>query len=898
MLTNLLFIKVVIRFFNSFFYFIAFIFPVIFCTGCNGQKSIDWKHAVPNEAILIIIPGENSTIDDALRLPFLPVMDDITPSTFQLASQLDEKLTSGSNLKAIFLYPDTSNDLQPIWITTLPENGALVSELKEKYQRPFVQNRYEFEGYTIEKFFISSKTMFGVQFEKYFLLSESSLGLENSLRSLSNPSKRLKISENNLNADSFVINTPRLDKWVQQLAKVEFRPFLINIFNGSTPIAFHFDSENEEGWTWQLRGDMEIENDEKPVIRAISGIKHEPLLDRFIPANVAAFSLYRFPPRMIPYSEDQISSNATVLDSYLIQNENIWKNLAESLGEEIAFATFAESGALSTSEFLFLREVKDMRRLRNTLNTLEEEELLTKDGSTYFIQSEQAGFLFAGEINPLQNFHLTIVNDDAVVLARRKGLAESVEGDVSRRRVIFYEDQYMDLRSDQPNEISSILYVDASKFGRYITPWLKPQNYLGALLSGFDILSITTFQSEEQKVEVVVSSYQLETFDQPYREQWVFPIGGAELTGKPVLADIGGSSREEVIFTTETGTLYALAADGTVVMQTSTESDTPVGSPVVFDWYGNNQNVVMTAAGDKVYAWNDTGVLLPNFPVILEEEITTPLQVMDVTRNGVAEMILATADRKLHILNSRGEPINGWPRITNTILTSPPLIDVYLNERTVFAISENALHAWGINGQTRNEFPIFFESSLVKSPMLHNDHLFVSGSNGNLYTIGVEPVFADTLSQTVQSDSIIVQSLQVSNSELNNTPSINSPLMKDDNDEFYREELLLLQSNNGSLFLYNMNGELRFTKTLGQPSDKRFAPIITDINKNQRLNLVAVAGFGRLYAWDLLSGERLFDLPTSGMSYPVIFDLTGDGNNEVIANTRDGLRAWTIFSRK
>jgi len=32
-----------------------------------------------------------------------------------------------------------------------------VSELKEKYQRPFVQNRYEFEGYTIEKFFISSK---------------------------------------------------------------------------------------------------------------------------------------------------------------------------------------------------------------------------------------------------------------------------------------------------------------------------------------------------------------------------------------------------------------------------------------------------------------------------------------------------------------------------------------------------------------------------------------------------------------------------------------------------------------------------------------------------------------------------------------------------------------------
>jgi len=878
-----------------FFYSIFILFTLSFL-GCVGQKKIEWKDVIPNEALLIIIPDDNTTVEEALNLPFFPVLDDITSSTVQVIGEIDERLTSKSNLRAILLYPDTSTDLKPVWISILPENGTLVSEIKKKYQRPFVQNNYEFSGYTIEKLFTTTKTLYAVQLQNYFLLSESSLALENSIRALSDSSKRFRVSGSELQAKSIILNTPALDTWIQQLAKVEFRPFVMNAFEGTTPIDFKYNSGDDGGWTWQLKGDFQIESDEKPLVRSLSGVAREPLLDRYVPANAAAFYLYRFPTRKIPYPDEQTASAPNFLDSYLMQNTDVWKNLAESLGDETAFTAFAESGALSTSEFLFLRELSNRSRLAAVLDTLAANELITKDESTYFIQSEQAGLLFAGEMSSLQNFYLTIVNNDAIALARRKGLAESVEADVSRRRVIFYEDQYMDLRSDQPEKISSILYVDASKFAPYIAPWLKPQNRLGALLSGFDILSVTTTRNNEQgPAEVAVSAYQLETFDQPYREQWVFPIGGADLTGEPVFANLSGSSREEVIFATETGSVYVLAADGTIVTQTSTESDKPIGSPVIFDWYGNSQNVVMIAAGDKIYAWNDTGILLPNFPVNLGEEIITPLQVMDVTRNGVAEMIVATADRRLHILNSRGEAINGWPRTTNTPLTSTPLIEAFMNERTVFAVSENILHAWSINGQLKNGFPIFFESSLLKSPSMHADHLFLSGSDGNLYAMGMETIFADSLSETVQSDSIVVQSLKVSNSELNNTPTVYRPLMKDENDEFYREDLLLLQSRNGSLFLYNLKGELRFTKTLGQPSDNNYEPVITDINKDQRQNLVALAGFGRLYAWDILSGERLFDLPTSGMSYPVIFDITGDGNNELIANTRNGLRAWTIF---
>jgi hypothetical protein len=61
------------------------------------------------------------------------------------------------------------------------------------------------------------------------------------------------------------------------------------------------------------------------------------------------------------------------------------------------------------------------------------------------------------------------------------------------------------------------------------------------------------------------------------------------------------------------------------------------------------------------------------------------------------------------------------------------------------------------------------------------------------------------------------------------------------------------------------------------------------------MDLISLADFGRIYAWEILTDQRLYDLPTTGMSYPLITDLYGDGNNEIIAQTREGIRCWTIL---
>ncbi|MEX0648627.1 MAG: hypothetical protein WEA56_07670 [Balneolaceae bacterium] len=859
--------------------------------GCSKEAPLHWSEFIPDNIPYVIIPEQGATIHDMLSEPYIPLFDDMSPSAIQLISTLEEN-SSSIEVEAMLLYADTANDWQPVWITK--SVSGLQNELAEAYRKPFEQNNYLFNGRKIDKLFISDRVFFVTEISGWMIFSESSLGVENLLRSFYQQEEVMTLGDDQIQPGSVIVNSGGLDQWIHQIIQVTYRPELTGTFEGAGPVSFRINDQPGENQAWQMQGEMELTGDPSPFVRSISSEPADFILDRYIPVNTAAFSIQRLEPRAVP-PDDFEPENDT--DSYIDQNLSVWRTIASHLDDEFAFAAFAESGAASTSEFLFLRKLSNSSEIRSALNELVNEQLAIRDGNTYTIQSNWLGKLFGSELNPMNDFYLTVYNEVAA-LANRKGLAESVGSEASRRRVMFYDDDYMDIRDELTGPLSSILYLNSARFGQYIQPWLNPQNYFTELLSNLNQFVITTqAQSGGTSIHVNVSSFQLETEDQPYLEQWVFPLNNSDITGKPILVDIGGSSRDEIVFSTENGSVYALATDGTVVLQTSTENDIPVGPPVIYDWYGNNQNVVMQAAGDKIYAWDDSGNPLPNFPVQLDETITTPLIVMDITRNGVSEMIVATADRKMHILNARGQALSGWPQNTNASITSRPLITQLNGQESVFAFAENTLHAWNVNGSRRNGFPVFMNSPMHGTPAKYNNHLLGSGLDGNLYATGTEGFFADTLSSELSSDSLQVSSLSVSNNALNSSPSVHDLLMRDDSG-FFRENLILVQSRDGSLFLYNENGELRFTSSLGQPSSSRFLPVITDLDNNGRQNVVALADFGRLYAWDILNQQRLYDLPTTGMSHLVIGDLLGNGSNEIIAQTRDGLRCWTILQTR
>jgi len=862
--------------------------------GCS-QNSPHWSDIIPDSALYVIVPGQGSSVTDILDEPYIPLLDDSTPSVLQLSTNIENTGSGNAVVHALFLYPDTATDWQPVWI--LQPSEGLMNQLKQNYQKEFAQNRYDFGGHTVEKLFIADREIYAADVGNYMLFSESSFGIEQSIRTIGSDGRAMDLTRDQTDPGTFIANTPALDTWVMQMAKTSYRPSLLNLFSGSMPVEFSLDNRADTTVVnWNLNGTLPISDDPSTLLRGIRSPAKPLSLDKYISANAASFSILQISPPAAPVSNKDANFEA---DRFLTANPEIWQTIASSLNRELAFVTFAESGAESSSEFMFLRKLDDSSALQAQLETLTEAQLAEKNGQTYAIQSRELGHLIGSELNTMSSFYLTITNNVAV-LAQRKGLAESVAGDANRRRVMFYDDDYRKVRDTLNAELSSLTYVDARKFGTYIQPWLNPQTYFPAIASRLDLLVISSIASpDDSSAELDIASFRKEVSDDPFRERWVFPLSSEEFTGAPLLADITASGRDEIIFSTGIGTLYVLAIDGTEFFRANTGSDRPVGPPVVYDWYGNNRNVILQAAGNKIYAWNTNGAVLPNFPITLDEQITTPVIIRDVTRNGIAEIIVATADRNLHILNSRGQAISGWPNSVNSVINDQPLITTIDGELQIVAVSENTLHGWGINGGITEGFPVFLDSPLSGTPGSNRSHLLGAGRDGNLYSVGSAKLFSDSLATAATDgpEGVTLQQLRVSPDALNAQPYTRKLLIRE-GDEFLREELIVVQSSNGSVFLYNTNGDLRFTTSMGQPASGSAGPILVDIDLDQRMDIVSLGDFGRLYAWNILTEERLYGLPTTGMEHPLITDLYGDGNNEIIAFTREGLRCWTILETK
>lgn len=859
--------------------------------GCQGLPRQHWTHAVPRKTPAVIIPPSDIPPKQVLEQSYTPFLDDITSSAIQLISQIDSYPSIELKTKALMLYPGASDQLQPIWVMEAPD--FFISNLQRAFYQDFTQNRYHFQGQVVHKLHVRDRLLFATQLHELLLISESSLGIEDAIRSYLDLMPSAGIDSTEIRSPSLILNTPSIDSWVEQLAKVVHRPNIDGAFKGTGPTVLDVSAVSEEQQNeLQFTGTIPLSDEPKSVLVAALSSEMAPVtLDRYISSNAASFALFRLSPRLAPPTS---TPDTTRLDSLLLYNKVRYADIARTLNPEFALVTYAESGFLSTGEHLYLRKLNNRNELVSQLNELVNEGVLQRSDDTYFARGNVLARLIGSEMCSYSDFYLNITGE-IVVISKRKGLAEVVESDRSRRRVIYYEQNYLDIRRSLPDQVSGFAFA-STDFPDFLRPYLAPNNYASAITSQFDLLTLSLeLDQNEEQLAFNLRTYSQQESDIPYEEQWFFSTGGAELSGEPVLADLRGSSRDEVVFATTSGTVYALATDGTVVMQASTGGDEPVGSPVVYDWYGTNQNVILLAAGNKIYGWNDTGAALPQFPFELNETITTPLIISDINKNGLPDAVVATANRRLHALNGRGNNISGWPITTNTAITQKPVVDFFKGDISVIAFAENAVHAWNPDGTVKNNFPRFINASLTTTPLLYSGQVLGGGADGYLYSVGSNRLFSDSLNvYSNLADSANVEAVYISNAPLTGTPSVHSLTVQSDQ-ETYREEMILTMSNNGSVFLINTQGQLRFTQSMGQPAAQDFSPFIEDLNDDGVREIVALAGFGRLYAWQVIDGERIFNLPTSGMNHPVVTDLDGDGNKELIAQTREGVRCWTIY---
>jgi len=871
----------------------------LFFLSCNSLPKQPWNESLPNSILAVYIPESGSTVNSIIDSKAGTFFDDITTSALPITKKLELAASQSITTKAIAFFPNESDQVQTIWIAK--NISGVTDKLRLFFSRPLFKDHYKFNGVSIYKLFIDSITLFVLEQGDILYISESSMAIEDIIACLNLGKPKLKIQSNMLkNENVLLVNASKMDQFISHYTAVKYKPNSLGAFEGLETASFSFAFNESENIEFTMNGLIPLTEVSTNFTSSISFTNGDITLDQYVPIDAAYFSIHFSKPRSIKTNEP-----ISKLDSTLKDSSSLLQELSDVLDDEIAVAGFAPSGLAGVGENLVIRKIKDTRAIFDWLKKLEEMGLIYQTDRTYYFRSESVSKTISSGLSSYDTFYISITSE-SLVMSPRLGLTKRVRSDRSRRRVISYNKTYIESKNTLSEPVSSFFYLESQPFEDFVNHYLGNGVDLKAFTSKFEILAgKTVLDVSSNSLAVTINGFTKNRSSQPFEEKWIAPLDGSEITGTPIIADIGGNKRPEIFVSTDKGSVIGIASDGTSYFNASTADDTPIGSPVVFDWYGNGQLAIFAAAGNKIYGWNSSGSMLPKFPIALSEKISSPLLISDINRDGNAEMIVTTADRQIHALDGRGVALKGWPVTVTSEITLQPIFEQLNGKWLLFAQADNGLFAFDALGKLQTGFPIFISATFTSKPALVNNDLLMGGADGFLYQLGAERMFIDSLNvfRNTQYDSIStnlrLSARYLSNSSINASPIyIKNLTVKTDSLNKYTENMILTQSSDGGIYVLNTKGELRFTISMGQPSSNNAGILLADIQKDKKPEVLATAGFGRLYAWELYSGNRYFDLPTYAIDYPILADIDFDGFPELIAQTRGGLRCWTLFGNK
>ncbi len=859
----------------------------LFFTSCNRVPDRPWKQAVPENAILVHVVPERVGISEYMGHPFIGFLENTGVTYLSDIREVEAAISGDLRVRSAMVLPVDANSMSVVWATE--GNDETAETIGRFFERPFMENQYRFNGVTIHILRLnrSDKIAYLASAGSNIYLSLNSFALESALRSYLGKTTPF-VFDSPPQSGSVYFNNSSAEFLVSSMGAVRFRPLVSGIFKNSGTSILNIDETgiSEGRSSYQITANLNPES-ERNFIHNTTTENFRPVLDRFIPADAAIVGIFS-EQSTIDFAE---KSPTTALDSTLYNQPNLVDLFQTYLQPETAFAGYHTLGFSPLEETIYLRRVSNPELVRTELDRLVNRGLINQINQNYGIRSSFMAQLLGGSLCPYTDFYAGFV-EDVLILTPRNGLIQRVRNDYSRRRVMHFDENYTDAKNNHPASLSAFLYADSRTLTPFIQPYIDPVSNAENVLGLFDLLTLS-FENQSNEVEWQLNTHSIRRATMPFADRWFFPLDEHELTGPATIANLTGGNRDEIIFATTGNRVIALASDGTEIFRAGTGDDIPIGSPVIFDWYQNNQQAVLIGAGDKIYAWNNRGELLPNFPFKLSEQISAPITVSDVTRSGFPEIVVPTIDRNLNVIDRRGFNADGWPQSTNSTIRSQVVVENFENEMLLIASAENALFGWRRNGQLQDGFPVFAEAPLSGSPIVSGNNIISGAGDGHVYVFSSTPLFDTELAPLNAQGSLLgIQKLNVSSNSLwvSDIRTIRSAA----GGQSFNSEAIVSYSTDGAVFIHDMNGNLVFSESMGQSMAGRHTLLIADLNRDNFPELITVSNFGSMFAWSLQSGDRFSGIPSNAVHHPIASRIRGDASTYIIAGTREGLRAWAI----
>ncbi len=203
-----------------------------------------------------------------------------------------------------------------------------------------------------------------------------------------------------------------------------------------------------------------------------------------------------------------------------------------------------------------------------------------------------------------------------------------------------------------------------------------------------------------------------------------FPVNHGYSARTPVLADLDGDGAMEIIVNKRIyplGEEWVYKGDGTVLW-TAPLNHVPASSAAVGDITGDGIPEVVCESYLSLYAFDNTGNLLPGFPFTPTSGATNSYSspvLADVDGDGIREIIYGSQSSSgqgyVHILKNDGSVYPGWPKVTGNWVYTPPavgyingdnILDIAVGDQVLSGTPTDYVYAWDANGNTLSGFPI------------------------------------------------------------------------------------------------------------------------------------------------------------------------------------------------
>jgi hypothetical protein len=148
-------------------------------------------------------------------------------------------------------------------------------------------------------------------------------------------------------------------------------------------------------------------------------------------------------------------------------------------------------------------------------------------------------------------------------------------------------------------------------------------------------------------------------------------------------------------------------------------------------------DVVTFDLDNKLSVFDNSGNILPNFPVELPNTLFCDMASADLNENGKSEILISTLDGNLYAYADDGENINGFPLVLSAIAATAPI--VLDNKNIVIGTVDNKLYIISPTGEilVSKTIPAKIAGSAIAADFDNNNELDIAFTtiHGEFYII-------------------------------------------------------------------------------------------------------------------------------------------------------------------